>query len=116
VGLKRIAPVVQGSVEPGEIADAVTPVARHGGVVWFEASSKQDREGSKPMRTDSIFRICSMTKPIVTLAVMMLYEEGRLLLDDPISKYIPEFGDQGTDYAKRSKTLYSPSDPIDHHQ
>jgi CubicO group peptidase (beta-lactamase class C family) len=91
--LKRIATVVQGSIERGEIAGAVTFVARHGQVVWFQASGKQDREASKPMRTDSIFRICSMTKPIVSLGVMMLYEEGRFDLDDPISKYIREFGD-----------------------
>src|SRR5690349_17857103 len=71
--LERIATVVQGSVDRGEIAGAVTLVARHGQVIWLRASGKQDRENSKPMRTDSIFRICSMTKPIVTLAVMMLY-------------------------------------------
>jgi CubicO group peptidase (beta-lactamase class C family) len=91
--LKRIAPVVQGSVERGEIAGAVTLVVRHGQAVWFQASGKQDREAAKPMRTDSIFRICSMTKPVVSLGIMMLYEEGRFDLDDPISKYIPEFGD-----------------------
>jgi CubicO group peptidase (beta-lactamase class C family) len=62
-------------------------------VIWLRANGKQDRENSKPMRTDSIFRICSMTKPIVSLGVMMLYEEGRFQLNDPVSKYIPEFGD-----------------------
>lgn len=62
-------------------------------MIWLRASGKQDRENSKLMRADSIFRICSMTKPIVSLAVMMLYEEGRFELDDPVSKYIPEFGD-----------------------
>ncbi len=91
--LERIATVVQSSVDHGEIAGAVTLVSRHGQVIWLRASGKQDRENSKPMRTDSIFRICSMTKPIVTLGVMMLYEEGRFALEDPISKYIPEFGD-----------------------
>ena len=91
--LERIATIVQRSVDQGEIAGAVTLVARHGEVVWLRASGKQDRENAKPMRTDSIFRICSMTKPITTLAVMMLYEEGRFQLDDPIAKYIPEFAD-----------------------
>ena len=91
--LEKITTVVQGSVDRGEIAGAVTLVARHGHVIWLRATGKQDRENSKPMRTDSIFRICSMTKPLVTLGVMMLYEEGRFQLDDPISKYIPEFGD-----------------------
>ncbi len=93
VRLERIATVVQRSVDQGEIAGAVTLVARHGQVVWLKATGNQDRENSKPMRTDSIFRICSMTKPIVTLGIMMLYEEGRFQLDDPISKYIPEFSD-----------------------
>jgi CubicO group peptidase (beta-lactamase class C family) len=91
--LERIATTVQRSVEKGEIAGAVTLVARHGEVVWLHATGNQDRENSKPMRTDSIFRICSMSKPITTLAVMMLYEEGRFQLDDPIAKYIPEFAD-----------------------
>jgi len=91
--LERIATVVQRSVDKGEIAGAVTLVARHGEVVWLHATGNQDRENSKPMRADSIFRICSMTKPITTLGVMMLYEEGRFQLDDPIAKYIPEFAD-----------------------
>jgi CubicO group peptidase (beta-lactamase class C family) len=60
-----------------------------------------DREAGKPMRTDSLFRICSMTKPITSLAVMMLYEEGRFLLDDPVSKYIPEL--------KNPKVLVKPA-------
>jgi CubicO group peptidase (beta-lactamase class C family) len=50
-----------------------------------------DREAGKPMRTDSIFRICSMTKPITSAAAMILYEDGKFLLDDPISNYLPEF-------------------------
>ncbi len=91
--LNTIATVVQRSVDQGDIAGAVTLVARHGQVIWLRATGKQDRESSRPMRTDSIFRICSMTKPIATLAAMMLYEEGRFQLDDPVSKYIPEFAD-----------------------
>jgi CubicO group peptidase (beta-lactamase class C family) len=100
--LKGISHIVQGSVERGEIAGAVTLVARHGQVVWLNAAGDQDRENHKPMRTDSIFRICSMTKPIVSLAVMMLYEQGRFQLDDPISKFIPEFKDE--------KVLVTPKD------
>lgn len=60
-----------------------------------------DREAGKPMQTDAIFRICSMSKPITSLAVMMLYEDGRFLLDDPVSKYIPEF--------KNPKVLVKPA-------
>jgi CubicO group peptidase (beta-lactamase class C family) len=100
--MKEIGNVVQSSVDRGEIAGAVTLVARHGQVVWLNATGYQDRESHKPMRTDSIFRICSMTKPIVSLAVMMLYEEGRFQLDDPISKFISEFKDE--------KVLVTPKD------
>ncbi len=91
--LQKIAAVVQAGVDHGEIAGAVTLVARHGKVVWLNATGEQDREAKKPMHTNSIFRICSMSKPIVTLAAMMLYEEGRFQLDDPVAKYIPEFAD-----------------------
>jgi CubicO group peptidase (beta-lactamase class C family) len=105
--LERIATVVQGSVDRGEIAGAVTLVARHGQVIWFRAGGKQDREKSRPMRTDAIFRICSMTKPIVSLAVMMLYEEGRFALDDPISKYIPEFGNPKVLVTQKDRKPYT---------
>jgi CubicO group peptidase (beta-lactamase class C family) len=105
--LERIAAVVQGSVDRGEIAGAVTLVARHGQMAWLRASGKQDRESSRPMRTDSIFRICSMTKPIVSLAVMMLYEEGRFVLDDPISKYIPEFADTKVLVTQKDRKPYT---------
>jgi CubicO group peptidase (beta-lactamase class C family) len=91
--LQRIATVVQRDIDQKRIAGAVTLVARRGHIVWLKAQGMQDREASKPMQTDSIFRICSMTKPITSLAVMMLYEEGHFTLDDPISKYLPEFKD-----------------------
>jgi len=89
--LERIAGAVQRSIDDKRIAGAVTLVARRGRVAWVKAQGMMDREAGKPMQTDSIFRICSMTKAITSLAVMMLYEEGHFLLDDPVSKYIPEF-------------------------
>jgi CubicO group peptidase (beta-lactamase class C family) len=89
--LERIAIAVQRSIEDKRIAGAVTLVARHGQVAWFKAQGMADREAGKPMQRDSIFRICSMTKPITSVAAMILYEEGRFLLDDPISLYLPEF-------------------------
>jgi CubicO group peptidase (beta-lactamase class C family) len=89
--LERITAKVQQQVDQKRIAGAVTLVARHGKVVYFKSQGSLDREANKPMRNDAIFRICSMTKPITSLAVMMLYEEGKFLLDDPISKYLPEF-------------------------
>jgi len=99
--LERIATAVQRSVDDKRIAGAVTLVARRGQIAWLKAQGMMDREAGKPMRTDAIFRICSMTKPITSLAVMMLYEEGHFLLDDPVSKYIPEF--------KNPKVLVKPA-------
>src|SRR5437660_2794806 len=89
--LLRIGAVVQRNIDEKRIAGAVTLVARRGSVVWFKAQGMADAEAGKPMRPDTLFRICSMTKPITSVAVMMLYEEGRFLLDDPVSKYLPEF-------------------------
>jgi CubicO group peptidase (beta-lactamase class C family) len=89
--LERIATVVGRQLDEKKIAGAVTLVARRGRVVWFKAQGMADREAGKPMRPDTIFRICSMTKPITSVAAMMLYEEGRFLLEDPVSRYLPEF-------------------------
>jgi len=89
--LERISKAVQKDIDDKRIAGAVTLVLRRGQVAWFKAQGMQDREAAKPMRPDSIFRICSMSKPITSVAVMMLYEEGRFLLEDPVSKYLPEF-------------------------
>lgn len=99
--LERIATVVQGDIEQKRIAGAVTLVIRHGKVAWFKAQGMTDRESAKPMPTDALFRICSMTKPITSVAAMMLYEEGKFLLDDPVSKYLPEF--------KNPKVLLKPA-------
>jgi len=89
--LDRIGSTVQQNIDAKRIAGAVTLVSRRGHVAWFKAQGMQDRENNKPMRTDTMFRICSMTKPITSVAVMMLYEEGKFMLEDPISKYLPEF-------------------------
>jgi CubicO group peptidase (beta-lactamase class C family) len=89
--LERIATAVQRSIDDKRLAGAVTLVVRHGQVAWFKAQGMADREAGKPMQRDSIFRICSMTKPITSVAAMILYEEGRFLLDDPLSQYLPEF-------------------------
>ena len=89
--LERIGSTVQRDIDDKRIAGAVTLVLRHDHLVWLKAQGMADREASKSMRTDTLFRICSMTKPITSVAVMMLYEEGRLMLEDPVSKYLPEF-------------------------
>jgi len=99
--LDRISKAVQRSIDDKRIAGAVTVVMRRGQVAWIKAQGMQDREAGKPMRTDSIFRICSMSKPITSAAVMILYEEGKFLLEDPVSKYLPEF--------KNPKVLVKPA-------
>jgi CubicO group peptidase (beta-lactamase class C family) len=89
--LGRIAGVVQKSIDEKRIAGAVSLVMRHGQVAWFDARGMADREAGTAMPKDAIFRICSMSKPITSVAIMILYEEGKFLLEDPISKYLPEF-------------------------
>ena len=89
--LERIAATIQRSVDEGRLAGAVELVARHGKVAYFKALGMADRDAKKPMSTDALFRICSMSKPITSTAVMMLYEEGRFTLDEPVSDFIPEF-------------------------
>jgi CubicO group peptidase (beta-lactamase class C family) len=90
--LSRIGEFALAEMEKDRIAGAVSLVARRGHIVYFESAGKADIEEGRAMREDSIFRIASMTKPIVSLAVMMLHEEGRFLLDDPIARFIPELG------------------------
>ncbi len=90
--LERLDAFFQQAVREGRTAGAVTMIARRGKVVYARAVGMSDREANRPMSLDTIFRICSMTKPITSVAAMMLYEEGRLMLDDPVAKYIPEFG------------------------
>ena len=89
--LQRVHALMQRYIESGDIAGAVTLVARRGHMVHLEAQGLMDLESKKPMRVDSIFRLASMTKPITSLAVMMLHEEGKFLLNDPVSKFLPEF-------------------------
>lgn len=78
-------------VDEGAIVGAVTLVARDGKVLHLEAAGFRDLESRKPMRTDTIFDIRSVTKPVTAIAVMILLEEGKLALNDPVAKYLPEF-------------------------
>ncbi len=91
--LERIAPVMQGWIDKGKIPCALTMIAREGKLVHFEKFGMQDVASAKPIEFDSIFRIYSMTKPITSLAVMMLYEEGHFQLNSPVSDFIPAFKD-----------------------
>lgn len=87
----RIVPVVKGEIEKGQYPGAVILVARKGKVVYFENIGQLDPGSGTPMTKDAIFRLYSMTKPYTSVAAMMLMEEGRLRLSDPVSKYIPAF-------------------------
>ena len=89
--LDRLHRGMQGLIDRGEAGGIVTLIARDGKVVDVHASGFQDVAAKTPMRTDTLFRIASMTKPITSVALMMLYEEGKLLLTDPVSKFIPSF-------------------------
>lgn len=91
--LERINRAMQGYVDRQEVAGVVTLVARRGKVVHFETFGHRHLEADAPMTHDTIFRIASMTKPIASVALMMLYEEGRFQLRDPISKWLPEYAD-----------------------
>ena len=88
--LERVRDFVAREIGEQRIAGAVTLIARRDQVVFYEAAGMADIEAGDVMNKDSIFRIRSMTKPIVSLAVLMLYEQGHYLLDDPITKFIPE--------------------------
>ncbi len=87
--LENVTKLVQGYVDDRKVPGALTMIARRGKVVHFETYGKMDDEADKPMRPDTIFRIYSMTKPIASVGLMMLYEEGRFQLDDPASRFIP---------------------------
>ncbi|MCM3873969.1 MAG: beta-lactamase family protein [Pyrinomonadaceae bacterium] len=89
--LKRLSTTLNDYVKDGRLSGGVALVARHGKVVYVEAFGQRDREAGSPMREDAIFRIASQSKALVSVGVMILQEEGRLLLSDPIGKYLPEF-------------------------
>jgi CubicO group peptidase (beta-lactamase class C family) len=89
--LGRIAKVFGAEADQGRLPGAVIAVARRGKLVYFEAVGYQDKPANKTMRKDSIFRVYSMTKPWTSLAAMMLVEDGKIQLPDPVSKFLPAF-------------------------
>ncbi len=120
--LERIAPRMRSFVDKGAVAGTVTLIQRHGQIVHLEAAGFQDLDGKKPMKADSIFEIMSMTKPVTSVAIMMLVEEGKVSLNAPVERYLPEFrsmwvidaripygGDRPGD---RERALKRPSRPI----
>jgi len=89
--LARIGTALRADIDKGRIPGAVVAIARKGKLVYFEAFGYLDKAAGTPMTTDAIFNIASMTKPMVTAGALMLFEEGRLPIDDPLSNYLPQF-------------------------
>mgnify|MGYP001066174605 CR=1 FL=1 len=112
--LARIAPVLREFVERGQLSGAVTLLMRRGALAHFEATGWQDAEAKKPMQKDTIFQIMSMTKPFTGAAIMMLAEEGKLRLHDPVEDHLPEFRGQMVVVSEENgvRTLRKPSRPI----
>ena len=114
--LARIGEVITADVENGLVPGAVTVVARRGRIVHFRAYGRRDPARDEPMERDAIFRIYSMTKPLVSVALMMLVEEGRLLLSDPLDTFVPEFAGVKVRVERDGKVeLVAPARPITVH-
>src|SRR5258707_1126078 len=111
--LKRIEEVTQKHIEAGLVPGAVMLVARHGKIAWTSVLGDRDRNANARMQADSIFRIYSMTKPIVSVALMQMVEEGKLQISDPVSKYLPEIGKMkvGVEKTIDGKPVLQLSDP-----
>src|SRR5215471_11255906 len=92
--LQKLSDAFKREVDKGTLPGATVMVARKGQIGWFDTIGRQSPADSRPMAHDTIFRIFSMTKPIVSVGVMMLVEDGLLLLSDPVAKFIPEFANQ----------------------
>jgi CubicO group peptidase (beta-lactamase class C family) len=92
--LQRMSDAFRREIDKGTLPGATVMVARKGQIGWFDALGKQSPDASAPMAHNTLFRIFSMTKPIVSVGIMMLVEDGHLLINDPVAKFIPEFADQ----------------------
>jgi CubicO group peptidase (beta-lactamase class C family) len=92
-GLARVGDYIRNDIATGKIPGAVLLIQRHGHPVYFESFGVRDLESGRPMSADTIFRLYSMSKPITSVAAMMLVDDGKLALGDPVSKYIPAFAD-----------------------
>jgi CubicO group peptidase (beta-lactamase class C family) len=91
--LQRIGQLIERKINEDKLVGAITLVARRGKLVHLAAAGHSNLEANKPLKSDAIFRIYSMSKPITTVAAMMLYEEGKFQIDDPVALYLPEFKD-----------------------
>src|SRR4051795_3849849 len=91
--LARIGEVLKADIEAGRIPGAVIAIARRGKLVALDAYGWRDKAAGVAMTTDTIFNIASMTKPMTAVGALMLYEQGKILMDDPLAKYFPKFAD-----------------------
>src|SRR6204780_2851609 len=91
--LARVGDYIRNEVATGKIPGAVILIQQHGHPVYFENFGVRDVESKRPMTPDTIFRLYSMSKPVTSVAAMMLVEDGKLSLDDPLSKFIPAFAE-----------------------
>jgi CubicO group peptidase (beta-lactamase class C family) len=89
--LARISATLKADIEAGRIPGAVIAIARHGKLIALDAYGWRDKAANVPMTTDTIFNIASMTKPMTAVGALMLYEQGKILIDDPLAKYFPKF-------------------------
>src|SRR6201991_1394491 len=89
--LARIGATLKADIEAGRIPGAVIAIARHGKLVMLDSYGWRDKAAGVAMTTDTIFNIASMTKPMTAVGALMLYEQGKVLIDDPLSKYFPKF-------------------------
>ena len=113
IRLQRMSDAFKRDIDKGAIPGVTMMVARRGQIAWFDALGKQNPASTTPMAHNTIFRIFSMTKPIVSVGIMMLLEEGYFLLNDPVAKYIPEFADQKVGVENNGKLdLVPPVRPI----
>ena len=117
--LARVPARMKAFVEKGTVPGVVTLIQRHGALASLEAVGYQDIESKQPMKTDTIFRIASMTKPFTAVGIMILMEEGRVSLGDPVEKYLPDFKNmwviesrEGDKNGDTKRTLRRPSRPI----
>lgn len=109
--LQRINQLVQRAIDHGRVTGAITMVSRKGQVAHFAAQGQMDLEAKTPMRKDAIFRMASMSKPVTGVAILMLMEEGKLRLGDPVSRFIPEFKGANVAMAKATTSAAPAGQP-----
>src|ERR1700726_2729369 len=110
--LQRVGDYFRNEVAIGKIPGAVLLIQQHGHPVYFESFGVRDVESRRPMTPDTIFRLYSMSKPITSVAAMMLVEDGKLSLSDPVAKYIPAFADVKVGIEKPGQTPALALEPV----